>query len=84
MPSRAARLLQLLERLRAHRQPVPGAALAAELQRRGFAVLGLARGDSPLAGIEQVQLDMADPAALEALCEDVRFGPMTRRRLMSA
>ena len=31
MPSRAARLLQLLERLRAHRQPVPGAALAAEL-----------------------------------------------------
>ena len=25
-----------------------------------------------------------DPAALEALCEDVRFGPMTRRRLMSA
>ena len=43
-----------------------GAALAAELQRRGFAVLGLARGASPLAGIEQVQLDMADPAALEA------------------
>ena len=31
MPSRAARLLQLLERLHAHRQPVPGAALAAEL-----------------------------------------------------
>ena len=31
MSSRAARLLQLLERLRAHRQPVPGAALAAEL-----------------------------------------------------
>ena len=29
--SRAARLLQLLERLRAHRRPVAGAALAAEL-----------------------------------------------------
>lgn len=25
-----------------------------------------------------------DAAALEALCEDLRFGPMTRRRLMSA
>lgn len=25
-----------------------------------------------------------DTAALEALCEDVRFGPMTRRRLLSA
>ncbi len=26
----------------------------------------------------------ADTAALESLCEDLRFGPMTRRRLMSA
>jgi 5'-3' exonuclease len=26
----------------------------------------------------------ADPAALEALCEDLRFGPMTRRRMLGA
>lgn len=43
-----------------------GAAIAAELQSRGIAVLGLARGRSPQAGIEQVELDMADPAALGA------------------
>ncbi|WP_208280296.1 SDR family oxidoreductase [Massilia oculi] len=43
-----------------------GAAVAAELQARGIAVLGLARGRSPLAGIEQVEVDMADPAALQA------------------
>lgn len=43
-----------------------GAAIAAELRARGIAVLGLARGRSPLAGIEQVELDMADPAALQA------------------
>ncbi|MEM8510763.1 benzil reductase ((S)-benzoin forming) [Massilia sp. MP_M2] len=43
-----------------------GAAIAAELQSRGMAVLGLARGRSLLAGIEQAELDMADPAALQA------------------
>ena len=43
-----------------------GAAIAAELQARGLAVLGLARGCSALAGIEQAEVDMADPAALQA------------------
>ena len=43
-----------------------GAAIAAELQARGLAVLGLARGRSALAGIEQAKVDMADPAALQA------------------
>lgn len=43
-----------------------GAAIAAELQARGVAVLGLARGRSGLEGIEQVALDMADPTALQA------------------
>ena len=43
-----------------------GAAVAAELQARGIAVLGLARGRSQEAGIEQIELDMADPAALQA------------------
>jgi len=43
-----------------------GAAIAAELQARGVAVLGLARGRSQLDGIEQAQVDMADPAALQA------------------
>jgi len=43
-----------------------GAAVAAELQARGIAVLGLARGRSQQAGIEQIELDMADPAALQA------------------
>lgn len=43
-----------------------GAAIAAELKSRGLAVLGLARGRSPLAGIEQAEVDMADPAALQA------------------
>jgi len=43
-----------------------GAAIAAELQSRGLAVLGLARGRSTLTGIEQAEVDMADPAALQA------------------
>ena len=43
-----------------------GAAIAAELQARGLSVLGLARGRSALAGIEQAEVDMADPAALQA------------------
>jgi len=43
-----------------------GAAIAAELHSRGLAVLGLARGRSTLAGIEQAEVDMADPAALHA------------------
>ncbi|WP_306398030.1 SDR family oxidoreductase [Telluria beijingensis] len=43
-----------------------GAAIAAELQGRGIAVLGMARGRSPLAGIEQAEVDLADPAALQA------------------
>jgi len=43
-----------------------GAAIALELQQRGIAVLGLARSRAELPGIEQVELDMADPAALEA------------------
>lgn len=43
-----------------------GAAIAAELSGRGIAVLGLARGRAELPGIEQVELDMADPAALNA------------------
>ena len=43
-----------------------GAAVAAELQLRGIAVLGLARGRSPLAALEQIDLDLADPAALQA------------------
>jgi benzil reductase ((S)-benzoin forming) len=42
-----------------------GAAIAAELQSRGLAVLGLARGRSTLAGIEQAEVDMADPVALQ-------------------
>lgn len=43
-----------------------GAAIAAELQARGLTVLGLARGRSALAGIAQAEVDMADPAALQA------------------
>ena len=43
-----------------------GAAVAAELQARGIAVLGLARGRSAQAGIEQIDLDLADAAALQA------------------
>jgi len=43
-----------------------GAAIAAELQARGIAVLGLARGRSQLDGIEQVEVDMGDTAALQA------------------
>lgn len=43
-----------------------GAAIAAELQGRGIAVLGLARSRAELSGIEQVELDMADPLALQA------------------
>ena len=43
-----------------------GAAIAAELKARGLAVLGLARGRSALDGIEQAEVDMADPAALQA------------------
>lgn len=43
-----------------------GAAIAIELQQRGIAVLGAARSRAELPGIEQVELDMADPAALQA------------------
>ena len=43
-----------------------GAAVAAELRARGIAVLGLARARSPLAGIEQIDIDLADAAALQA------------------
>lgn len=43
-----------------------GAAVAAELQARGIAVLGLARGRSALAGIAQHEVDMAEPGALQA------------------
>jgi len=43
-----------------------GAAIAAELQGRGIAVLGLARGCAELPGIQQVELDMADAGALQA------------------
>jgi len=41
--------------------------------------------DAPLpADLGDATRRAPDPAALEALCGDVRFGPMTRRRLMSA
>ena len=49
-----------------------GAAIAADLLARGIEVLGLARGDSPALaarfpqGLEQVELDLADSAALAA------------------
>ncbi|OON63726.1 short-chain dehydrogenase [Massilia sp. KIM] len=46
-----------------------GAAVAAELVRRGVTVLGLARAHAPDAGVEQVALDLADPAALAAWLE---------------
>jgi len=57
-----------------------GAAIAAELQARGLAVLGLARGRSALAGIEQAEVDMADPAALQAWLA----GPALRDFLVGA
>ena len=43
-----------------------GAAIAAELVRRGVAVLGLARSRADVANIEQAELDMSDPGALQA------------------
>ena len=43
-----------------------GAAIAAELIGRGVTVLGLARSRAGVQGIEQAELDMADPAALQA------------------
>ena len=43
-----------------------GAAIAAELVQRGVSVLGLARSRADVSGIEQAELDMADPAALQA------------------
>jgi benzil reductase ((S)-benzoin forming) len=43
-----------------------GAAIAAELVQRGVSVLGLARSRADISGIEQAELDMADPAALQA------------------
>jgi benzil reductase ((S)-benzoin forming) len=57
-----------------------GAAIAAELQSRGLAVLGLARGRSTLAGIEQAEVDMADPVALQAWLA----GPVLRDFLAGA
>lgn len=57
-----------------------GAAIAAELQARGIPVLGLARARSPLAGIEQHALDLADPAALQAWLA----GPVLRDFLADA
>lgn len=43
-----------------------GAAIAAELTRRGVAVLGLARSRANVQGIGQAELDMSNPAALQA------------------
>ena len=43
-----------------------GAAIAAELAGRGVAVLGIARGPGSAPGVEHAQVDMADPAALQA------------------
>ncbi|WP_312510764.1 SDR family oxidoreductase [Massilia sp.] len=43
-----------------------GAAIAAELSRRGVAVLGLARSRANVQGIGQAELDMSDPDALQA------------------
>lgn len=43
-----------------------GAAIAAELNRRGVAVLGLARSRANVQGIGQAELDMSNPAALQA------------------
>ena len=43
-----------------------GAAIAAELVKRGVAVLGLARSRADANDIAQAELDMADPAALQA------------------
>jgi len=43
-----------------------GAAIAAELTRRGVAVLGLARSRANVRGIGQAELDMSNPAALQA------------------
>lgn len=57
-----------------------GAAIALELQQRGIAVLGLARGRVELPGIAQVELDMADPAALQAWLA----GPALRDFLLDA
>jgi benzil reductase ((S)-benzoin forming) len=47
-----------------------GAAIAAELVKRGVSVLGLARSRVDVSGIEQAELDMADPAALQAWLAD--------------
>lgn len=43
-----------------------GAAIAAELVKRGVAVLGLARSRANVQGIGQAELDMSNPAALQA------------------
>lgn len=43
-----------------------GAAIAAELVRRGVAVLGVARSRADVANIAQAELDMSDPGALQA------------------
>lgn len=43
-----------------------GAAIAAELVRRGVAVLGLARSRADAGDIQQAELDMSDPGALQA------------------
>jgi 5'-3' exonuclease len=41
--------------------------------------------NAPLpAGFGTAERRAPDPAALEAIADDLRFGPMTRRRLMSA
>lgn len=47
-----------------------GAAIAAELVRRGVAVLGVARSRADVANIEQAELDMSDPGALQAWLAD--------------
>lgn len=43
-----------------------GAAISAELVKRGVAVLGLARSRANVQGIGQAELDMSNPAALQA------------------
>jgi len=43
-----------------------GAAIAAELARRGVSVLGVARSRADVADIQQAELDMSDPGALQA------------------
>jgi nucleoside-diphosphate-sugar epimerase len=50
---------------------IAGAAIAARLAERGWAVTGVSRSPSGLAGVTSVRVDLGDPAALAAALADV-------------